>query len=147
MTLHRDQIVGGVLLLLAGGALALSGDLPVGTLGSPGPGLVPMLAIALVAAFSIALIVSARSSPPAAETHFEDLRHALPVVIAAALALLVYEWLGFVITMLLLLVGLLLRERIEAWRALVYAGFVVSLVKLVLGKLLKAPLPIGPFGF
>ena len=83
MTLRRDHVVGALLLAAAAGTLALSGDLPVGTLGSPGPGMVPILAIVLIAGFSLVLLSSARQSPPAAETPWSDLPHALSVAAAA----------------------------------------------------------------
>lgn len=148
MTLNRDHVVAGVLLTLAALALVLSKDLPFGTLGSPGPGMLPMLAIGLIAALSIALLVGARKSPLASATEWGELKHAAAVTVAAAAATALYEPLGFLLTMTLLIFGLLvIVERIKLLPAAAYAVGLVLGVKVLLGTLLKSPLPIGPFGF
>jgi len=148
MTLHRDHIVGAVLLVGAVITFALSGDLPVGTLGSPGPGMVPMLAIALICVFSVALIAAAHSSPVAGEITWLDLPHAAAVIVACVLAALTYERLGFVLTMTALITGVLVFiERIALWRAALFGALAVAALNTLLAKLLKSPLPIGPFGF
>lgn len=147
MTLHRDHIVGTVLLALAALAYALSGDLPFGTLGSPGPGMLPMIAIALVAAFALAILITARSSPPAGTITWDELPHASAVTVAVALAASVYLHLGFVLTMAPLIFGLLvIVERAPPTRAAIYAVGLSVGVKVLLTTLLKSPLPTGPFG-
>ena len=60
----------------------------------------------------------------------------------------VYEKLGFLITMSALIFGVLtLIERIQSWRAAVYALAITVGTKVLLTTLLKSPLPQGPFGF
>ena len=49
MQLRKDHIAGGVPLLAALGVLSLSRDLEIGTLASPGPGMLPHLAIVSMA--------------------------------------------------------------------------------------------------
>jgi Tripartite tricarboxylate transporter TctB family len=147
MILRRDYIVGVFLLVAAAAIFTMSGDLPVGTLGSPGPGMVPMLALAFIAIFSIALMAGGASSPPWAEIEWSGLSHAAAVTVAATIAAVAYERLGFVVTMALLLVGVLvIIERIAVWRAILFAFVAVFSVYFLLAKLLKSPLPIGPFG-
>ena len=148
MILRRDHVVGGVLLAVAALTYMASGDLPAGTLGSPGPGMLPYIALAAIALFASALLVSARESPPFAETDWSDLPHAVSVTVAAVLAIALYEPLGFLITMLALISGVLaLIERVAPWRAAVYALAITFGTKLLLTTLLKSPLPQGPFGF
>ncbi len=148
MTLRRDHIVGGVLLAIAAAVFAFSGDLPAGTLGSPGPGMLPTISLGLIAAFALTLLAGAAQSPPFAETEWTDLSHAVSVTIAAAVAIAVYEYLGFVITMSGLIFCLLaLIERLPLWRAALYAVAVPVGTKLLLGTVLKSPLPQSSFGW
>lgn len=148
MVLRRDHIVGAVLLALAAAAFALSGDLPVGTLGSPGPGMLPMIAISLVAVLALALVIGARGSSPVAEIGWDELPRAVVLVVAIGAATLLYERLGFVTTMGALIVVLLVGlEGVAVWRAALFALAVVGGTRLLLAWLLKSPLPIGPFGF
>ncbi len=148
MTLRRDHIVGATLLAIAAAVFALSGDLPAGTLGSPGPGMLPYISLALIASFAVTLFFGAAQSPPLAETEWADLPHAVSVTIAAAVAVAVYEKLGFVITMAGLIFALLaLVERLSLWRAALYAIAIPAGTRLLLGTVLKSPLPQGPFGF
>ena len=148
MILRRDHIVGGVLLAIAALVYLLSGDLPAGTLGSPGPGMLPYISLALIAGFALVLLVAARESPPFADTPWSDLPHAASVTVAAILAIALYESLGFVITMTALIFGVLaLIERVQLWRAAAYALAIPLGTKVLLSTLLKSPLPQGPFGF
>lgn len=147
MTLRRDHVVAAVLLGLAAIALVLSTELPVGTLGSPGPGMLPMIAIGFITLFSLVLLTAARNSPPFAETRWSELPHAASVTIAAAIGTILYERLGFVMTMaLLIFCVLVVVERARLLPAAAYALGLTLGVKLLLGTLLKSPLPIGPFG-
>ena len=95
MILRRDHVVGGVLLAVAALVYLMSGDLPAGTLGSPGPGMLPYIALAAIALFAVTLLLAARESPPFAETQWSDLPHAVSVTAAAILAIALYEPLGF----------------------------------------------------
>ncbi len=148
MILRRDHVVGVVLLAVAALTTLASGDLRAGTLGSPGPGMLPYIALGCIALFASALLLGARESPPFAETEWSDLPHAISVAAAALLAVAFYEKLGFLITMTALIFGVLaLIERVALWRAALYALAVTLGAKLLLTTLLKSPLPQGPFGF
>ena len=148
MILRRDHVVGGGMLVVSALVFALSGDLPAGTLGSPGPGMLPYISLGLIALFAFILLVEAGNSPPFAGTDWSDLPHAASVTIAAVLAVAAYEKLGFLITMTtLIFIVLALIERIALWRAALYALAIPLSTKLLLTTLLKSPLPVGPFGF
>ena len=56
--------------------LALSGDLPVGTLSFPGAGMMPKLMAGLMILFGLLIIVRASESAPLASIAWGDLPHA-----------------------------------------------------------------------
>jgi len=67
MIVRRDHVAGGAFVI--GGALvfAMSGELPFGTLASPGAGMMPKLVLTLLVAFGALLVLRAGESPPLAE--------------------------------------------------------------------------------
>jgi len=146
--LHRDHIAGGA--FLAGGAavLAVSHDLPFGTLASPGAGMLPTLVIGLMMAFALVLIAGARRSPPLASIDWSDFPHALRVVLLTALAASVYTRLGFLITVVsLLFVLVFVVERRPILIAAAVSVGVTGLAYALFAKLLRTPLPQGLLGF
>jgi len=148
MILRRDHIAGGVFVI--GGALvfALSGDLPWGSMAMPGAGMMPKLAVGLMVVFGLVLIAQAGTSPPLADIDWSDGGHALCVIVAAALATALYETLGFLITMSLLLFGLVFAvERKNIFYAAGFGVGVTLLAYVLFGTLLKSPLPRGLIGF
>src|SRR5262249_29898253 len=107
MSLRIDHIAGGVFVAFGLIVFALSGDLPFGTLSFPGAGMMPKLAAGLLILFGLLLVVSARESAPLASVTWQDLPHAARVIAITAAAVALYQWLGFVITMALLLFTLI----------------------------------------
>jgi ammonia channel protein AmtB len=148
VSVRRDHIAGGAFVLIGALVLALSGDLPFGTLASPGAGMMPTLLTLLMMAFGIALMVRARASPPFAEISWTDLPHALRVAALAAAAAALYLLLGFALTMTLLLVALILGvERRPLLPAVAFSLVAVAVVYILFAILLRTPLPGGPLGF
>lgn len=148
MTLRADHVAGGAFVALGAAVIALSGELPVGGLSMPGAGFMPLLIAGLMIVLGAALLLSARDGEVLASLSWEDLRHAGPVVLIAAAGIALYTWLGFILTMILLMVALLvLVERRNILRAGIYSAAVVLLAYGVFATFLKAPLPIGPLGF
>ena len=144
MILRRDHIAGGA--FVAGGALilALSGDLPFGTLASPGAGMLPKLVIGLMMAFGLILLLRAGESPPFAAIPWGDLPHAARVLALAAAVIALYVPLGFLPTMSLLLFGLTyVVERKPLLHAILFSAGVTGIAYLLFGTLLKSPLPRG----
>ena len=94
--LRRDHIAGGVFVAAGLLVLAMSGDLPFGTLASPGAGMMPKLLLGLMIAFGAIIVVRASESPPLAEIPWNDFTHAATVVAAAAVAIALYTKIGFV---------------------------------------------------
>jgi hypothetical protein len=148
MILRRDHIAGGAFAVASALVLIMSGDLPFGTLASPGAGMMPKLLLVLLIGFGAILIVRAGGSPPLAEIEWNDIRHAATVIGLSAVATAVYTTIGFVLSMsLLMFVLLYFVERRMLWRAAVVSVGVTVGSYLLFNTLLKSPLPPMPFWF
>lgn len=143
MNLRADHVAGAAFVIFGAAIIALSGDLPVGHLSMPGSGFLPMIVAVLTIIFGLALILRATAeSGPFSELDWGDGKHALMVTAIAAAAIALYEHLGFIITMLLMMVALLIViERRNPLRAGAYCVIIVlfTYVSFVYG--LKTPLP------
>ena len=95
MIVRRDHVGGGVFVVVAALVLAVSGDLPFGTLASPGAGMLPKLVIGLMMAFGLdpagAGACAARLLPPSRGTIFPT-RCASPLFTAAGHRALHLRW-------------------------------------------------------
>ena len=148
MTLRSDHIAGAAFVVVGLIIFALSGDLPFGSLSSPGAGMMPKLLLALMILFGIALILGAAGSRPFAEIEWSDGTHALMVVIISAIAVSLYQRLGFILTMSLLVFTLLVVvERKNVLRAAAYSVGLTMVAWWVFGTVLKSPLETGILGF
>jgi hypothetical protein len=147
MTLRTDHIVGGVFVAFSLVVLAFSRDLPTGGLSFPGAGMWPKLIAILIIAFGLMLIVRGGESPPLATLSWTDLPHALRVVVITAAAIALYQILGFLITMALMLFTLIFgTERRHPLAAATFSIGVVALTWLLFSVVLKTPLEHGLFG-
>ncbi|MEN3378353.1 MAG: putative tricarboxylic transport rane protein [Hyphomicrobiales bacterium] len=148
MILRRDHIAGGLFVLAAVAILAVSGDLPIGSMAMPGAGMLPKLVLGLMIAFGLILMARAGESPPVATVPWTDLPHAIQVVVLTAVAVALYTLLGFIITMSLLLFCLLVAvERRPILPAAAFSIGVTVFAYFLFGTLLKSPLPHGLLGF
>ena len=148
MTLRSDHVAGAAFVLFGLIVFALSGDLPFGSLSSPGAGMMPKLLLVLLVVFGIALIFGAASSQPFAAIDWSDGKHALLVVIIGAVAVSLYTTLGFIVTMTLLVFTLLMVvERKNVFRAAAYSLGLTVIAWWVFGTALKSPLEAGILGF
>jgi hypothetical protein len=148
LTLRTDHVAGGVLAAFGLLVLALSGDLPVGSLSFPGAGMMPKLLASLLIAFGLMLVLRAGGSAPLAEISWQDLPHALRVTAVTALAIALYQTAGFLLTMTLLLFVLIFGvERRRLVPAAAFSLGVVALTYLLFAVALKTPLEQGVFGF
>src|SRR5665647_711301 len=143
MNLRADHVAGAGFVVFGAAIIALSGDLPVGRLSMPGSGFLPMIVAVLTIIFGLALMLRATAeSAPFSELGWADGKHALMVTGITAAAAALYEHLGFIITMLLMLGALLiLVERRNPIRAGVYCVVVVALTYVSFVYGLKTPLP------
>jgi len=141
-------VAGGAFVLAGIFVLAVSGDLPFGTLASPGAGMLPTLVVGLMTAFGLVLLAQARASPRLGEADWTDLPHAIRVFAVAAAAVALYIQLGFLLTVPLLLFALVfVVERRPILPALIFSIGVTVLAYLLFGTLLRTPLPRGLLEF
>ena len=146
--IRRDHVAGGVFIVAALLVFAMSGDLPFGTLASPGAGMMPKLVLGLLIAFGAILVARAGESPPLATINWSDFRHAATVVAVTAAAIALYTTIGFVLSVsLLLFVLLYLVERRSLFSTLAVSIGITVGCYLLFGTLLKSPLPPMPFWY
>lgn len=148
MTLRSDHVAGAAFVIFAIAVFVLSGDLPFGRLSSPGAGMMPKLLLVLMIVFGAALMFGAAASQRLADIDWSDRNHALLVVLIAGVATSVYQWLGFILTMSLLVFTLLVAvERKNIVRAAAYGVGLTMVAWWVFGTALKSPLETGILGF
>ncbi|TMJ02424.1 MAG: tripartite tricarboxylate transporter TctB family protein [Alphaproteobacteria bacterium] len=147
-SLRSDHIAGAFFIVFGIIVFALSGDLPFGSLSSPGAGMMPKLLLVLMIVFGIALLFGAAASQPFAGIEWSDGSHALMVVVIAGIAITLYQTLGFILTMTLLVFTLLIVvERKPVLNAAAYSIGLTMIAWWVFGKALKSPLETGILGF
>ena len=147
MILRADHVAGGAAIVTAIAVLAVSGDLPVGTLTFPGAGMMPKLICALMILFGVMLIVRAGTSPPLAEISWSDLPHAARVFAITAVAVALYTTLGFIITMSAMLFALIALEGRNLLVAAAFSLGVTLSTYSLFTVALKTPLEQGLLGF
>jgi putative tricarboxylic transport membrane protein len=148
MTLRSDHIAGAAFVAFGLAVIALSRDLPFGQLSMPGSGFMPIILASLTILFGLVLILRASESAPMEETSWSDSWHALRVTLVTAAAIVLYTELGFVLTMALMMIALLLvAEREKPLPAICYSVTVTLLTYVSFEYLLKTPLPQSPFSF
>jgi hypothetical protein len=146
--LRTDHIAGGAFIAFGAIVLALSGDLPVGSLSMPGAGMLPKLVAVLLIVFGLVIVLRGRESAPLASLSWNDLPHAARVVVITAIAIALYQTLGVVITMALMLFTLIFgAERRNPLAAAAFSIGVVALTYLLFEVALKTPLEHGTIGF
>jgi len=148
MTLRSDHVAAIFFILLGVLVFALSGDLPFGTISSPGAGMMPKLMAGLMMAFAAAIFAAGGTSQRLAAIDWSDRWHALLVVLITAAGIYAYLRLGFLVTMSLLVFALLVV--VERRNVLIAAAYAIGLTLFaywLFGKALKAPLEHGIFWF
>jgi putative tricarboxylic transport membrane protein len=145
--LRADHVAGAFFVGVGMLVIALSGDLPTGTLSMPGSGFLPKIVAVLMIFFGLVLVLRAGESNPFASVPWLDAKHAAQVIAITAIGVALYEWLGFLTTNILLMFALLVViERRRLLPAAVYSVGVVGITYVLFVYLLKTPLQTGPFG-
>ena len=148
MTLRADHVAGAFFIAFGLLVIALSGDLPFGTLSFPGAGFLPDILAVLTIVFGLVLVLRAAESKPFATLSWGDAKHAGLVVLLTAAAIALFDWLGFLTTNVLLIFGLLvIIERRRLVPATLFSVGVVGFTYVLFVYALKTPLEPGPFGF
>ena len=148
MILRADHIAGAVFFGFGIVVFAMSGDLPFGSLSSPGAGMMPKLLAGLMMGFALLVALGGESSPPLASIDWSNGWHALLVVIITGCAVAAYQPLGFIVTMSLLVFALL--AIVERRNLLVAAAYGIALTVFaywLFGIALKSPLERGVLWF
>jgi hypothetical protein len=149
--LHTDHVAGAAAIAAALAVLAMSGDLPFGTLAFPGAGMMPKLLCGLMILFGALLILRGGTAEPFAAVAWSDLPHAVRVFAVTAAAVALYTTLGFIVTMSLMLFVLIAGEVLWSGRNLIAAAAYSAGVSLLTYGLftivLKQPLEQGILGF
>ena len=149
MTVRSDHVAGVAFIALGILVFAIGTDLPFGSLSSPGAGMMPKLMASLMMLFAAAIFAAAeRDSPPLSSIDWSDRGHALLLVVITAIAVSLYQKLGFLITMSLLVFSLLVV--VERRRLLPAASYAIALTVFaywMFGIALKAPLERGYLWF
>jgi len=127
---------------------AVSGDLPFGSVSAPGAGMMPKLAAGLMMLFAAAIAAGAAKGAPLASVDWSDRHHAALVVLVTAIAVALYQALGFVLTMTALVFSLLvIIERRNLLAAAAYSAGLTLFTYWLFGKALNSPLERGIFWF
>jgi len=148
MTLRADHVAGAFFIAFGLLVLALSGDLPFGTLSFPGAGFLPDILAVLTILFGIVLVFRAGESREFTTITWTDVKHASLVVLLTAAAIAVFDWLGFLTTDVLLIFALLvIIERRRVLPAAAYSVGLVVFTYVLFVYVLKTPLEAGPLGF
>jgi hypothetical protein len=148
MILRADHVAGATFVGIGLLIFALSGDLPTGRLSMPGSGFLPKIIAALLILFGAALVLRARESEAFSAISWSDLPHALAVIAIAAGGIALYTKAGFLVALFLMIAALLIViERRNPLRAVIYAASVVVITFVGFAYLLKTPMPNWPWGF
>jgi uncharacterized membrane protein SirB2 len=148
MILRADHVAGAAFVLFGAAVIALSGDLPTGQLSMPGSGFLPKIVAVLTIICGLALIARAGESVPYSDIPWSDGKHALMVTAITAAAIALYEHLGFIVTMGLTMIALLIVvERRNPLRAAAYSLAIVLFTYVSFAYGLKTPLPEFSFSF
>jgi len=146
--LTTDRWAGIVLVALAIFVLWESRSIPFGTVKEPGPGVVPALLAVILLVCSLAVIAGGAVAPRVGALDWSEWRHAVAILGTCAFMALALERLGYRITMVLALLGLLRLVERKGWvpAALFAVGFSLGSYFLF-NTLLRVQMPRGPFGF
>jgi hypothetical protein len=148
MIIKADHVAGGAFVALGVVVFAISGDLPFGTLSAPGAGMMPKLMAGLMMAFAVVVMIGGGSTPELAKIDWSDRGHATLLILVTAAAVALYQTLGFLITMALLVFALLiLVERRNVLPAAIYSVGLTLFAYWLFGKALKSPLERGLLWF
>src|SRR4029077_12424283 len=107
MTLRAAHVAGVFLIGLGLLVIALSGDLPTGSLSMPGSGFLPKIAAVLTIFFGLVLALRASESMVSVALSGSGASDPALVVAITAAAIALFEPLGFVATNVLLIFALL----------------------------------------
>jgi hypothetical protein len=97
---------------------------------------------------SLAVVVAGAAAPRVAALPWNEWRHAVAILGACAFMALALERLGYRLTILLTLLTLLAVVERKGWVVAAVFALAFSLgTYFLFGRVLRVPVPQGPFGF
>ena len=145
-SLAAERLAGLALLALAAWVAFETRRLPIGTAHGPGPGYMPLLLAAILAAFAVALAIRGGGAR-LGELDWAEAPHALAILAACVFAAAAIEPLGYRITITALLFFLFgAVQRRNPFVALLLAAGLAFATHWMFDTALKVPLPRGPLG-
>ena len=143
-----DRLAGAVLAAFAILVLWESRALPFGSIREPGAGAVPVLLALILLICSVAVAVGGSTAYAVTAIPWTEWRHAVAILGACLFMALALERLGYRLTILVALFGLLTLMEKKGWLVgLVFAVTFALGSHYLFSTLLKVPMPQGPFGF
>jgi len=149
--LTTDRVAGAALTLIGlfvlWESLLSVRRLPLGTMWTPGPAFVPVMLACLLLAFGSAVTVMGAGAPPIGTVQWTEWRHTAGILMMCAFAAVGLERLGYRVTLTLVLFALLrVLERKSTVFAAAFALALANGTFYVFDRLLRVPLPRGPYG-
>ncbi|MBP1724012.1 MAG: tripartite tricarboxylate transporter TctB family protein [Deltaproteobacteria bacterium] len=150
--MRRYDLISSLFFLLCGLLIAASSlQMPIGRLGEPGPGFLPLFIGILMGILSAALLIRSLSVGTSGKKAFWLDRKQWPKVLATILALIVYGFalrpLGFSLVTLFLLVFLFKVIGEMNWSVSIAGPLLTTSFFYLLFKVwLEVQLPVGPLG-
>ncbi|HSQ04999.1 MAG TPA: tripartite tricarboxylate transporter TctB family protein [Burkholderiales bacterium] len=116
--------------------------LGLGTLGSPGAGLTPLLYAGILAVLSLLLFIRSRgpSDEPEIVMRWRAVVPILGILLVYALTI---EWLGYITCTFVAMFLLLQLAHVRRVNAVLFAAIATALIHVVFVRWLLVPLPIG----
>jgi hypothetical protein len=142
-----DRAAGVALAGFGLAAAAASLSHPLGTLGEPGPGFLPLALALLLVSLGAAVAIAGGRSPSLEALGFGEWRHAAAVLGACAFAAFALERAGYRATVLAVVAFLTAAvERKPVGPSLAVAAALAFGTYALFADLLRVPLPRGPYG-
>ena len=143
-----DRVSGAALAIFSALVLWESSKIPFGTLADPGPGALPVLLGATLAACSLVVMLAGGRGERLAAIEWQEWRHGAAILGVLAFMALAMESLGYRATILIGLFVLVKFMERKSWLAasIFAAAFAFGTYGLF-HTLLRVQLPRGMFGF
>ena len=143
-----DRISGFIILLLGLGILLPGRKISIGNLGAPGSAFFPAILAVLMILLSLFLIIPKRKEGESVLVWSTILRRIIPVLTALLVYVFLLEYLGFIVTGVLLMTFLFMRVGSQRWFLAPLEAFIsIGLAYLLFRVLMKSNLPVGLLGF
>ena len=142
-----DRVAGAALAVFGAVVLWQSRVLPLGSLANPGPAYMPVVLALLLMVGGVAIALLGGEAPALRSVGFREWRHAVAILAACIFAALGLERLGYRLTIFCVLLFVLGGiERKRPVTTLVFAVGFAAGTFFLFDRLLRVPLPRGPFG-